>query len=836
MANISISTFNATNGIVSRASFGANVLFYYQNVGDTQDHHVVDEIVDAANIQLLRYPGGTITETQFDITRPNRTFLDANGNGLQDPSEKTLLAQDAFLEYCGGSGIAASIVLQSSSAPVTVSGPTTGDSWQATIDPTWLATFSAYVRATLEEAHDVGADIRVFEVGNEFYGTTFDVEYTNGATSVAKPKIYGSIANEMIKATQAAINEFKQEHGLGLAWNEPDIAIQAVAPNSHLLPEVNELWSVSAVQDQLDAPAIAALDAVLGHYYFYPGQSYSEIDDDIDFAKTLMGSWNTNLGKDFDWFFTEWNVAPENVATRGLKQLTPVLSVFSRLHEIGSSMLSFWPMEHHQTSLGAWTSTDGFRLNMAGQFFEFLSEELSGATVYDVEAQSSTYDVFAFEIDGTMKVMVASITGQEQSLGLGDILGIGAISNVVRIGSTGSPERAEEDLLVTTLENTGATSQITIGGHEILMFEIALNQVGGNSNEFMVGGSGANWLFGGGGNDSIDAGRGDNVVSGDDGHDTLSAMDGRDVFLGGPGNDLIRAGSGTNLSFGGSGDDTILHQAGRNVAYGNEGSDVIVGGIQSDILFGGNGTDFLSGDPHGSRLFGSDLLIGGKGSDLLSGGRGSDTFLFRPGDGEDVIGKVASLSPASFRSSDFSGISSRATVDFDIGLDKVQLIGFSNLSTTNVLSHLSDTGDGALFSHQGTTILFAGIAKKALTTSDFWFGSGYDAGDPYVHDISTGSGWDYLSGTSAPDEFIFGPDTDGRTRWNETITDFSIYGGDRLLLRDTDARALGDLSFQEASVGGVRGLALDYGNGSVFLHGLDQSDANLFIQNAIDFL
>ncbi|MDR3175276.1 MAG: VCBS domain-containing protein, partial [Desulfovibrio sp.] len=59
--------------------------------------------------------------------------------------------------------------------------------------------------------------------------------------------------------------------------------------------------------------------------------------------------------------------------------------------------------------------------------------------------------------------------------------------------------------------------------------------------------------------------------------------------------------------------------------------DVLNGGGGGDILFGQGGADTLDGGA------GNDLLVGGAGNDSLTGGAGADVFLFRPGEGSDVI-------------------------------------------------------------------------------------------------------------------------------------------------------------------------------------------------------
>ncbi len=58
---------------------------------------------------------------------------------------------------------------------------------------------------------------------------------------------------------------------------------------------------------------------------------------------------------------------------------------------------------------------------------------------------------------------------------------------------------------------------------------------------------------------------------------------------------------------------------------------VIEGGHGNDTLIGSAGNDIIGSGP------GNDTLIGGPGNDRLMGGPGNDLFIFRAGDGADVI-------------------------------------------------------------------------------------------------------------------------------------------------------------------------------------------------------
>ncbi len=79
------------------------------------------------------------------------------------------------------------------------------------------------------------------------------------------------------------------------------------------------------------------------------------------------------------------------------------------------------------------------------------------------------------------------------------------------------------------------------------------------------------------------------------------------------GDDVI---NGTNTT------DRVHGLGGNDTLTGNDGNDIINGGAGNDSLSGGNGADWLDG---------------GAGNDIMDGGAGADTFMLRPGAGQDTI-------------------------------------------------------------------------------------------------------------------------------------------------------------------------------------------------------
>ncbi len=165
--------------------------------------------------------------------------------------------------------------------------------------------------------------------------------------------------------------------------------------------------------------------------------------------------------------------------------------------------------------------------------------------------------------------------------------------------------------------------------------------VGGKDNDTIDGKGAADVLYGRGGDDTLYGGNGKDTLYGGSGDDFLSGDNNNDILHGGAGGDTLNGGKSADRLYGEDGDDTLNGGNGDDMLYGGAGSDKLDGGDGNDRLEGGEGDlDVLAGGAGDDRLFGdggNDRLEGGEGSDRLRGGEGADEFLFRAGDGVDVI-------------------------------------------------------------------------------------------------------------------------------------------------------------------------------------------------------
>jgi hypothetical protein len=103
----------------------------------------------------------------------------------------------------------------------------------------------------------------------------------------------------------------------------------------------------------------------------------------------------------------------------------------------------------------------------------------------------------------------------------------------------------------------------------------------------------------------------------------------------------------------------------------------------------------------------------------MQGANGADVFIFEAGDGDDTIAQV------DIYNVDFDNPITDVPLlgsDFQSGIDKVQLDGFSTISSTaQAFAAVTDVDGTAVFAAEGTSITFYGLTKADLNADDFIF-------------------------------------------------------------------------------------------------------------------
>ncbi len=237
--------------------------------------------------------------------------------------------------------------------------------------------------------------------------------------------------------------------------------------------------------------------------------------------------------------------------------------------------------------------------------------------------------------------------------------------------------------------------------------------IGDSGNDTIQGFGAMDVLYGRGGDDTLYGGKGKDTLYGGSGDDSLHGDRNSDILHGGAGNDTLNGGNSADRLYGEDGGDELNGGKGKDTLYGGKGSDKLDGGDGNDRLEGGEGVlDILAGGAGEDRLFGdggNDRLEGGEGSDRLRGGEGADQFLFRAGDGVDVI-----------RDFEDGGdtIIFLAQTDANAGTE-TKFLSFSDLTLID-----SEEAGGVVISSnklEGNEIIVKGVTSEQLTAEDFDF-------------------------------------------------------------------------------------------------------------------
>lgn len=375
---------------------------------------------------------------------------------------------------------------------------------------------------------------------------------------------------------------------------------------------------------------------------------------------------------------------------------------------------------------------DGGEVNIAAQRFTSEGIAVSGpAVIYSQDTIPQTLPVATFLADGSMIAvwrnqtsngpfyyeLVGAIFKQD-----GSVIDF-MVTDVLQPGATELDISATADggFMVVWNGQFGYTQEIIAqrfdaNGNpvsQIVPIQPAIDPdqtlIGNNQNNTLIGGTGNDTIKGQRGNDILDGDAGNDVISGGRGRDTITGGSGEDVLKGGRGNDRIFGGDDDDILIGGHGKDTLMGDAGDDRLYGGRGRDLLSGGDGDDVIKGGRGRDTINGGT------GSDMMDGGAGKDIITGGADMDIFVFKKGNGIDIV------------------------TDFSLAQDFLAVVEDLNLSDDNILDHITfSQTDSWIQVRSGTDVLTLNLTDAA---------SFYDsnASDPWIDQMLENLNGDWWS-------------------------------------------------------------------------------------------
>jgi len=641
------------------------------------------------NINLLRFPGGEMTERHFDVNNP-----DAIPEG---ESRETLTD---YLSFVGENDI----------TPVIVIPIKKYIKDGISIEEAAAEIFNFVQRVTNGEFGNVTID--TFEIGNEY---NIDILQVTGAE-------YGAYAAAFALAIKAA------------SVYEVDVAVQA---GSHWG------WQEIGVADNVEIMdafiAAGALDAVdILSFHTYP-RDFSDVEDQLEttMAESVINDWNNATGRELEVFVSEWNLFNSWDQTLrenyGLAQASTLIKMTSEMLKMGVDMTALWAIQQAtKTELsGAEGDAD---IRIAGEVYRMLSESTIGTKVLDIPNNiigNGQVAVYAFESKSKTVVFLSALDLIDDTTSFSVELNLSSIlSNFSYVWgeklSTDVPfywQNAAPTLTTffPSLTVNGDISNVTVtfdGDYEVIKLvflkdvldDTSVHIVGDEIDDHFVSGGGNDLIETSGGNDTVISKTGDDEIITGDGNDTVNSGfgndeiwggDGRDILIGSGGDDLIDGGTGNDILGGGKGNDILYGRDGNDtmrggedddIMYGGLGDDIVGGGKGDDVIFGGAGNDLLKGGPDNDKLygglgndilrgsFGDDVIVGGEGNDRLWGGEGMDVFVFFDNSGSDTIR------------------------DFELGLDRIDLGGIVYEDVMQTI-----TANGLELSFGGSSIMISNL-------------------------------------------------------------------------------------------------------------------------------
>lgn len=645
-------SYGSTGIVVGESMFGANCLFKYNLINGNYQSY--PKSLDLLHVSGLRYPGGSMTESDFDVRNPD-------SRPLTYTSDRPFLGISDFMKYVNQTSRSATIVLPT--AKMYNGQLDASHDAPRTINQQYLSDVIQYVRRLLTHGDNgpgslPDAPIGAIEIGNEYWGS--------GQMTARE---YGQVVNVLGAALENLFDSL-----LGPNAPHPEVLIQMGGPwdkqykEGGLYASLN--WQERIAQSNLDIiqeiTSASAKDAITGlveHYYYDIADNlFNQTSGAMNYINVDLAYWSRNGFSGLDLFLTEWGIRLGNTDQYGLKGASVMIEQMQYMLQLGADGAFAWPVQNGQTSLTG-SSSSAPALSPMGAAFMLMAEDLIGTTLINGTVGQAGLEVDAYRSTSKVVFFVMSRSDAPQDVELDVSTFVGGYTNItgVRIGI--APGLAVDDPTAIAILTT--YNQAQLGGADHLSFHLEPFEVieiefeiprnlridgtnsserlyggrgddiinGREGNDSIVGSTGHDIVHGNAGNDGLDGWDGDDTIFGDDGNDRLGGQQGNDHLVGGFGDDLIQGGIGTdtavytsisgvrvNLSIvgrqdTGEGIDTLTFI--ENIASG-AGSDRLIGNEVSNYIGGGAGNDTLDG------CFGDDTLYGGYGNDSVIGGVGDD--------------------------------------------------------------------------------------------------------------------------------------------------------------------------------------------------------------------
>lgn len=608
-----------TGTVVTPEMFGVNLTI-------TTDISLRDQVIDRfteANITSLRFPGGSITESHFDISDIAGGSHERSVGSFQNGGELDLIPFSDFLDFAADLGTSTTLVIPTAVGFTQTAGQAllTGSYGGRLVSASYLQDVTDFVTMAAQDAAAAGVQIDAFEIGNEFWGSGRMTarEYGRVAAAVAQTVeatlldlgIARADQPDIVVQTLSAAGVYSP-NGDGLLYVDPvtqfvyqptEIGGAGVPPLSQLTQVVvpsqgnarsqnTGIISAFAQESMLVqtanggifsidvSDAASAVDAVSEHYYLDGG--LGAVDTQEQFGFSQLEFWRMNLGNrsaslpELDYYITEWNVSRtgdvNEANNRGLQHAILDVAMFYEMVTHDVTTAHFWPSLFNNSRSVTLVCTCRGHLTIAGESYALLSQAIGMTPTVDyLEADNVT--IHGFENGPESFFIFAELSGAENEMTLDFSAVRDPSATLYRVsyselwdgGAGGQDEKAAQVVLETEFLDLISAEELDA----FLITMQAWSLVYINLEAVIEGtaaapGQARRVVTVAVGDDPLSLGD----VPGEEDHHTR--VDGpRFILNGGAGDDTLIGGAGDDRLIAGLGDDLILGDIGEDVAVFN---------------------------------------------------------------------------------------------------------------------------------------------------------------------------------------------------------------------------------------------------------------------------
>lgn len=390
--------------------FGGNLVFSQDRVTGTYPARA-----EAAGLELIRFPGGSVTETFFDPAKPDAQST-SYVNDLGQTVTLTLVPLSDFLDYAIAADLGAIVVV-----PIqryVTAWKAEGETRATILTQADEIAIRDYVTTVLQS----GVPVHAIEIGNEpCLGGVTDADY-------------GKIADEMARVIHDATEEFQAAGNLPEGYVHPLLSL--VTTPYHLKADIDGDGIATyeeSLQErfaQITPEALAKIDAITIHRYV--SRDYEAIDN-------FQAPWikaeevDALVGRDLELIVTEWNIsatqngvlhwASATEAERegldtGLKQAGAVAAMFHEIAVNDVEVAAFWAVQQQNDVSLAQREGTNTDLRPGGKMFSYLSENTQGLRAIELDRPSRDFDLHAFGSDARQFLVINARLGEAQTIEL----------------------------------------------------------------------------------------------------------------------------------------------------------------------------------------------------------------------------------------------------------------------------------------------------------------------------------------------------------------------------------------------------------------------------------